>query len=84
MIKVGIVGMGVIGTHIARAITTGLPGVALAGVTVRDPATAGSRHNQPWRRKNTARTIPTRTIDPTTAENPHGASIAGMPTTFMP
>jgi len=41
MIKVGIVGMGVIGTQIARAITTGLPGVALAGVTVRDPATAG-------------------------------------------
>jgi len=41
MIKVGIVGMGVIGTQIARAITTGLPGVALAGVTVRDPTTAG-------------------------------------------
>ena len=41
MIKVGIVGMGVIGTHIAEAITTGIPGVALAGVTVRNPATAG-------------------------------------------
>ena len=35
MIKVGIVGMGVIGTHIAQAITKGVPGVALAGVTGR-------------------------------------------------
>jgi len=40
MIKVGIVGMGVIGTHIAQAITKGVPGVTLAGVMVRDPATA--------------------------------------------
>src|SRR5215831_20269573 len=42
MIKVGIVGMGVIGRHVADAITKGIPGVALAGVTVRDPAKAGS------------------------------------------
>lgn len=41
MIKVGIVGMGVIGTHIAQALTAGIPGVALIGVTVRNPATAG-------------------------------------------
>ena len=41
MIRVGIVGMGVIGRHVADAITTGIPGVALAGVTVRDPAKAG-------------------------------------------
>ncbi len=40
MITVGIVGMGVIGTHIARAIDSGIPGVALAGVTVRDASTA--------------------------------------------
>src|SRR5215813_11260032 len=40
MIKVGIVGMGVIGRHVADAITMGIPGVALAGVTVRDPAKA--------------------------------------------
>jgi len=40
MITVGIVGMGVIGTHIAEAITKGIPGIALAGVTVRDPAKA--------------------------------------------
>ena len=40
MLKVGIVGMGVIGTHIARAIDEGIPGVALAGVTVRSPAKA--------------------------------------------
>ena len=40
MITVGIVGMGVIGTHIARAITKGIPGIALAGVTVRDPVKA--------------------------------------------
>jgi aspartate dehydrogenase len=39
MIKVGIVGMGVIGTHISQAIATGIPGVALAGVTVRNAAT---------------------------------------------
>ena len=38
MVKVGIVGMGVIGRAVARAIEAGLPGVALAGVTVRDPA----------------------------------------------
>src|SRR5262245_1053332 len=41
MIKVGIVGMGVIGTQIAKAIDNGIPGVALAGVSVRTPATAG-------------------------------------------
>jgi len=40
MLKVGIVGMGVIGTHIARAIGEGIPGVALAGVTVRSQAKA--------------------------------------------
>lgn len=40
MIKVGIVGMGVIGTALAKAISGGLPGVALAGVSVRDPARA--------------------------------------------
>src|SRR5262249_56975724 len=40
MIKVGIVGMGVIGRHVADAITRGIPGVALAGVTVRDFAKA--------------------------------------------
>jgi aspartate dehydrogenase len=32
--------MGVIGTHIARAIVAGIPGVSLAGVHVRDPAKA--------------------------------------------
>jgi aspartate dehydrogenase len=41
MLQVGIVGMGVIGSEVAKAITAGLPGVALAGVTVRDPARAG-------------------------------------------
>jgi aspartate dehydrogenase len=40
MIRVGIVGMGVIGTHIARAIEQGIPGVALAGVSVRTPGRA--------------------------------------------
>ena len=40
MIAVGIVGMGVIGRAIARAVTTDLPGVTLAGVTVRAPAKA--------------------------------------------
>jgi len=40
MLKVGIVGMGVIGTHVARAIEEGIPGVALAGVTVRSQAKA--------------------------------------------
>lgn len=41
MIRVGIVGMGVIGTHIAKAIDNGIPGVALVGVSVRTAATAG-------------------------------------------
>jgi len=40
MLKVGIVGMGVIGTNIAKAITAGIPGVTLAGIHVRDPAKA--------------------------------------------
>jgi len=40
MINVGIVGMGVIGRHVADAITKGIPGVALAGATVRNPARA--------------------------------------------
>ncbi len=40
MINVGIVGMGVIGRHVAGAITKGIPGVALTGVTVRDPSRA--------------------------------------------
>jgi aspartate dehydrogenase len=35
MIRVGIVGLGVIGTEIAKAITHGIPGVTLAGATVR-------------------------------------------------
>jgi aspartate dehydrogenase len=47
MIKVGIVGMGVIGTHIASAIERGIPGVALAGVSVRAAATAGGRAAYP-------------------------------------
>jgi aspartate dehydrogenase len=42
MITVGIVGMGVIGTHIAKAIDNGIPGISLAGVSVRNVATAGS------------------------------------------
>jgi aspartate dehydrogenase len=41
MIKVGIVGMGVIGTHIAKAIANGIPGLTVAGVSVRTPTTAG-------------------------------------------
>ena len=41
MIKTGIVGMGVIGSHIAKAIENGIPGVTLAGVTVRSATNAG-------------------------------------------
>jgi len=41
MIKVGIVGMGVIGSHVAKAIENGIPGVALAGIAVRTPTRAG-------------------------------------------
>jgi aspartate dehydrogenase len=44
VINVGIVGMGVIGQAIAKAVTGEMPGVALAGVTVRDPGrSAGHR-----------------------------------------
>jgi aspartate dehydrogenase len=42
MISVGVVGMGVIGTQIAKAITNGIPGIALAGVSVRTAATGGA------------------------------------------
>jgi len=40
MLKIGIVGMGVIGRHVADAVTRGIPGTALVGVSVREPATA--------------------------------------------
>jgi aspartate dehydrogenase len=39
--NVGIVGMGVIGSQVAKAIANGIPGVSLAGVTVRSPLKAG-------------------------------------------
>ncbi len=41
MIEVGIVGMGVIGSHLAKSIENGIPGVSLAGVSVRTPTRAG-------------------------------------------
>ena len=40
MRTVGVVGMGVIGRAVARALADGIPGLALGGVTVRDPARA--------------------------------------------
>ena len=40
MLRIGIVGMGVIGKAVAKAASGDIPGVALAGVTVRNPATA--------------------------------------------
>jgi aspartate dehydrogenase len=41
MLRIGIVGMGVIGTAVAKAASGDLKGVELVGVTVRDPAKAG-------------------------------------------
>jgi aspartate dehydrogenase len=41
VLRVGIVGMGVIGTQVAKGIVNGIPGVALAGVSVRTPSRAG-------------------------------------------
>src|SRR5215510_2853518 len=41
---VGIVGMGVIGRAVARALADGIPGLALGGVTVRDAARAEKHH----------------------------------------
>jgi aspartate dehydrogenase len=40
MMKIGIVGMGVIGRRVAEAIGRGIPGTTLAGVTVRRAETA--------------------------------------------
>jgi aspartate dehydrogenase len=40
MLRVGIVGMGIIGRAVARAASGELPGITLAGVAVRDPARA--------------------------------------------
>jgi len=40
MLKIGIVGMGVIGRRVADAVTRGIAGTALVGVSVREPATA--------------------------------------------
>jgi aspartate dehydrogenase len=42
VLKVGIVGMGVIGHRVADAVTRGIPGTALVGVSVRKPVSAGS------------------------------------------
>jgi aspartate dehydrogenase len=42
MLKIGIVGMGVIGHRVADALTRGIPGTTLVGVHVRKPATAGA------------------------------------------
>ena len=42
MLKIGIVGMGVIGHRVAEAVTRGIPGTTLEGVSVRKPATAGA------------------------------------------
>jgi aspartate dehydrogenase len=41
VLKVGIVGMGVIGHRVADAVTRGIPGTALVGVSVRKPVSAG-------------------------------------------
>jgi aspartate dehydrogenase len=40
MLKVGIVGMGVIGRRVADAVTRDIAGTTLVGVSVREPATA--------------------------------------------
>jgi len=40
VLKIGIVGMGVIGRRVADAVTRGIPGTVLVGVSVRQPATA--------------------------------------------
>jgi len=47
MITVGIVGMGVIGRAVAQALNAGIPGLALGGVTVRDPAKAAGHRALP-------------------------------------
>jgi aspartate dehydrogenase len=41
MLKTGIVGMGVIGHRVAEALTRGIPGAVLVGVSVRNATTAG-------------------------------------------
>src|ERR1700752_5215830 len=41
MLKIGIVGMGVIGPRVAEALTRGIPGTVLVGVTVRNATSAG-------------------------------------------
>ena len=41
MLKIGIVGMGVIGHRVAEALTRGIPGTVLTGVSVRSATTAG-------------------------------------------
>jgi len=42
-LAVGIAGLGAIGAPVARALATGLPGLRLEAVAVRDPATLGDR-----------------------------------------
>jgi len=42
MLRIGIVGMGVIGHRVADAAQRGIPGVTLVGVSVRNPASAGA------------------------------------------
>jgi aspartate dehydrogenase len=40
LLKIGIVGMGVIGRRVAEAVSRGVPGTTLVGVSVRKPETA--------------------------------------------
>ena len=47
MLRIGIVGMGVIGTAVAKAASGDIPGVTLAGVTVRTPASAAGYPSYP-------------------------------------
>src|SRR6201988_4546069 len=47
MLKIGIVGMGVIGHRVAEALTRGIPGTVLVGVTVRNATSAGGYPARP-------------------------------------
>ena len=54
MLKVGIVGMGVIGRRVADAVTRGISGTTLVGVSVRQPATAAGHPVLRWMASNVA------------------------------
>ncbi len=70
-----------------RAVAGGRPGragVAGDGLPSCRTGAMSRGQSQPWRWKKIPSTTATSSMNPTIAVKPHGASMPGMPTTFIP